>query len=509
MDPLALEQQGLAHKAAGRFDEAISSFIQLTRLQPLSHGAAYNLGNCYLAAARMNDAVEAYRHAARLAPDFVHAHNNLGVALLRQGRLEEAASSLVTAAGLAPANPAIRHLAGNALLRTGQAEAALPHLQAAHGLAPNNADIIIDLSGAYARLGAYHEAAPLARQAVLLQPGKVELWNNLAIAEKAIGRLEASEASCRRALALAPGNAQSKYILATTLLTAGRLEEAWPLWEHRWDALPAGKPRIAGPRWDGGALPGGILCLHAEEGLGDTIQFCRYAAMAAALAEVTLIVQPPLVRLMRTLAGPARVIADGDAPPPFAAQAPLLSLPGIFQTTAATLPASIPYLHAEPALAAQWASRLATLPGRRVGMVWEGNPDNPFDAVRSAPAHMLAGLQRVAGVSFVSLQLAPRDRPDMPMADWTGELADFADTAALVSGLDLVIGVDTSVVHLAGALGRPVWLLNRFDSDWRWGAAGDGCAWYSTLRQFRQAEPGGWTDVIARVCSALSLEAGR
>ncbi len=501
---VTLEREGLALKAAGRFEEAISCFARLVRLAPQSHGAKYNLGNTLLAAGRPADAANAFAEAVSLAPGFAPAHNNLGVALLSLGRDALAAASLEQAALLDPGNAGTRHLAGNTLLRLGRPEAALPHLRAAYELVPGNAAIVTDLSGAYTRLGALLDAAPLARAAVTLRPDRAELWNNLAIADRGIQRFDAAEAASRQALALDPANAQAKYILATTLLSTGKFALAWELWESRWDAMPGERRRFAGAIWDGRALPGETLYLHAEQGLGDTIQFCRYAVLAADRANVVLAVQPPLMRLLESLAGPVRVVADMQTAPSFAAQAPLMSLPAVFGTTSGTVPASIPYLRADPVAASRWATRLAGLPGRRVGLVWAGNPGNPFDFARSIPPSLLDRLGTVAGVSWVSLQKDAGALPDLKLADWTGELADFADTAALVAGLDLVIGVDTAVVHLAGALGRPVWLLNRFDTDWRWGATGDGSAWYPTLRQFRQATPGGWAEVVALVEQALA-----
>lgn len=501
-DPLALERQGLAQKAAGRFDEAIASFAQLTRLTPQSHGAFYNLGNAYLAADRHADAVEAFRRAIRLAPRFAHAHNNLGVTLLAMQQMALAAGSFARAAALDPQNPGTQHLAGHTLLQLGRPAEALFYLRAANELAPHQAVIVTDLGDALRRTGAFRDVAPLAREAAELVPGRIEVWNNLANAERDLYDFAAAEAASRHALTLAPENAEIHYNLAMTLLAAGRLTEAWPHWEYRWDAVPGAKRRFPGPRWDGTPMPGRTLYLHAEQGQGDTIQFCRYAMLAADRAEVVLGVQPTLVRLLQSLPR-VRVVSELDPPPDFAAQAPLASLPEAFGTDATNVPAPIPYLSAEPHLAAAWASRLATLPGRRVGLVWAGNPDFPFDFARSVQADKLNVLAGVPGISFVSLQVAAGGKPKLAITDWTAELKDFADTAALISGLDLVIGVDTAVIHLAGALGRPAWLLNRWAGDWRWGASGATSAWYPTLRQFRQPEPGDWTTPIARIRQAL------
>ena len=226
--------------------------------------------------------------------------------------------------------------------------------------------------------------------------------------------------------------------------------------------------------------------------------------MAAARARVVLGVQTPLVRLLGSVPGVEKLVSLDDPTPEFAAHSPLVSLPGAFATSLNTIPAGVPYLHPPPDEAANWAARLATLPGRRVGLVWAGNPDFPFDHARSIPAAALGVLAGLDSISFVSLQLGRTARPPLKLADWTEELGDFAATAALVAGLDLVIGVDTAVIHLAGALGKPVWLLNRFAGDWRWGAAGASTPWYPTLRQFRQRDPGDWAPVLGEVRAALA-----
>jgi tetratricopeptide (TPR) repeat protein len=499
-----LEQTALSLKAAGRFDEAAAAFAALARQQPKNHGPLYNLGNTYLAANRPADAIDPFRRAIRLAPRFAHAHNNLGLALLATGQPELAAASFARAAALDPANPGPRHLAGHALLRAQKPAEALPHLRQANDLAPQQPAIITDLADALRRTGALREVAPLARLAAALAPDRVEAWNNLANALRDIAAFDEAEAASRNALRLAPDHGEAHYNLALTLLTAGKLQQAWPHWEHRWRGVVGAAPRFATPPWDGAPIGDGTLYLHAEQGLGDTIQFCRYAPCAATRARVVLAVQPPLLTLMRDLPGVADVVDLNAPPPPFAAHAPLLSLPAAFGTVLDTIPANVPYLRADPARTAHWQARLAGFAGRRIGLVWAGNPDFPFDSARSIPPALFDRLAGVPDAGFVSLQVGARSRPNLDLIDWTGELHDFADTAALISALDLVIGIDTAVIHLAGALARPVWLLNRFAPDWRWGAAGDTTPWYPTLRQFRQRDPGAWRPVLDAVNAALA-----
>ena len=274
---------------------------------------------------------------------------------------------------------------------------------------------------------------------------------------------------------------------------------------------PCRRARFQQPLWQGQPVRDGVLLLHAEQGLGDTLQFCRYVALATERARVVLEVQPPLRSLLaRCLPTVEHIICRGERLPRFDQHCPLLSLPRVFGTTLQTIPAAIPYLTADPAQAAAWHARLQALPGKRVGLIWRGNQAYA-DAKRKRDmdAAYLSLLAEVPGVSFVSLQkdLAPDEQAAaqgfLPLTDWTDELTDFDQTAGLVAALDLVIGVDTAVVHLAGALGRPVWLLNRFDPCWRWLRDREDSPWYPTLRQFRQTVSGDWAGPMQQIAANL------
>jgi hypothetical protein len=256
------------------------------------------------------------------------------------------------------------------------------------------------------------------------------------------------------------------------------------------------------------------LLLHAEQGFGDTLQFCRYASLVGAKARVILEVQPPLVRLCSSLAGVAQIVAQGEPLPAFDLHCPLMSLPLAIGTTLDTVPCEVPYLAAAPELVAGWRKRLAGLDGLRVGLVWAGSPrleldSSAMDRRRSITLATMAPLGEVSGVSFISLQKGEpaAQSPDaalgLALHDFTASLQDFADTAALIEALDLVISVDTSVAHLAGALGKPIWLLNRFDTCWRWLLNRDDSPWYPQLRQYRQPSPGDWSSVMREVRDAL------
>jgi hypothetical protein len=352
---------------------------------------------------------------------------------------------------------------------------------------------------------------------VRLRPNYPEAHNNLGAALYALGRPAEAEASYHEALRLRANYPEVHNNLAYALLLAGRFEEGWKEYEWRWKAKPLwiGARDFSAPLWRGEAIGDRTILLHSEQGLGDTLQFCRYAPLVVCGAGIILEVQAPLVRLLSRLAGVTEIVARGDGLPPFDLHCPLMSLPLAFGTTLETVPAATPYLSADPALAANWQERLVGLDGLRVGLVWAGRRWLNFPAAaavdrrRSIALKVLAPLGEVSGVSFVSLQ---KDGPaaeaaDPPhglmLHDFTAYLHDFEDTAALIANLDLVISVDTSIAHLAGALGKPVWLLNRFDTCWRWLLNRDDSPWYPTLRQFRQPRAGDWNSAVGAARDAL------
>ena len=358
-----------------------------------------------------------------------------------------------------------------------------------------------------AKSGRHAEAAAILEQSLRLRPAHAPALVTLGLVRRDQGMWEQAAEALQRACAIDPNNAFARYTLGGVLLTLGRYEEGLPaLLGGRHSVVP--EIRLPGPVWRGEALRDaddgspGTLLLHCDGGLGDAIMYARYIPFCAARVRVAMAGPPSLARLFGTLPGLAQY-AGAPPLPRYHAHLPLGHLPLVWATAQRTVPASIPYLSADPALAARFAGRLAALPGRRVGLAWAGNPAYPGDADRSVPPAALAPLLAVPGISFVSLQVGAAAAPGGGLADWTAELADFADTAALIAGLDLVISVDTAVAHLAGALGKPVWLLNRFNTDWRWGLERRDCAWYPTLRQFRQLRLGEWNEPLAEMAAAL------
>ena len=291
----------------------------------------------------------------------------------------------------------------------------------------------------------------------------------------------------------------------------GRFEQGWPGYEWRWKCKEFGSlPPFQPPLWDGSSLDGRTILVHAEQGLGDTLQFIRYVpSLHQRGGRVILMCQPPLVRLLTRSPGIERLLAHGDPVPEFDVHTPLLSLPRLLGTTLESVPADVPYLEAEPQLVEAWRHRLGSYPGFKVGIVWQGNPKFRLDRLRSIPLAQFAPLARVPGVHLFSLQKGPgaeqlaavTDR--FPVTDLGRRLDDFMDTAAVLKNLDLVISVDTAIAHLAGALGIPVWVALPFAPDWRWLMGREDSPWYPTMRLFRQTRPGQWEDVFHHIAEAL------
>lgn len=369
--------------------------------------------------------------------------------------------------------------------------------------------IVATLCGDFAR------AITLARRSLVLQPDAAVAHINLALAEHDIGQTERARRSNERAVALQPDSDVARFNLSMVLLALGDFTEGWRLYEARWRMERTTYPAHA-PPWPGGDPAGRSFLLVAEQGQGDTLHFVRYAPLLAALgAHVHLMVQPALTRLLSSIPGMASVQSLEEPPPACDACVPLLSLPLLFGTTLATIPASVPYLRAAEPDRRVWGKRLSGERRLKVGLTWAGSAHGgQFDAHmvdrrRSLPLAALAPLGDVPGVAFYSLQKGPpaaevmAPRSGLTLIDWMDEVRDFADTAALIEQLDLVISVDTAVCHLAGALARPVWVLSRYDACWRWLRDRSGSPWYPTLRLFRQDRPGDWAPVVARVRDAL------
>ena len=515
---------GMLASQCGQHEAAIpliGKAIALSKSRPV---AAFhnNIGLAYRGLGKLDEAAQHFQQAARLKRDYAEAHSNLAAVLQAQGKLDEAAAAYRRALNYAPGHPNAQYGLGVVLKELGQLDEAAAALQRVVQIAPNFPDAQNSLGAVLKEQGKHDQAVGHFRQAIALNPDFGNAHFNLAMVLREQGKPEDAAVAYRQALKLMPDDAQAHVDYAMTLLLGGDFAAGWKEYEWRWRTQYQRPRPFAQPLWDGGDIAGKTILLHSEQGLGDTLQFVRYAPMVAQRgARIVLEVQKSLASLMKNLDGVAEVIAQGDALPPFDLHCPLMSLPLAFRTAGDTIPGDTPYLKADAERAAVWQAKLAALPGLKVGLVWAGAPRpglpaaDAIDRRRSLNLDQLASFAGLEGVSFISLQMGPpSEQAKKPPAglvihDWTGEIGDFADTAALVSGLDLVIGVDTSVIHLAGGLGKPVWMFNRFDTCWRWQLERKDSPWYPGLRQFRQPAPGIWEAPISAMRDALTALTAR
>lgn len=501
---------GFGHllRSQKRLSEASDCFSELVRLRPDDPDLYAVYGSVLQDAGRLREAELRYREACYLKPDYPEVFNNLGNLLQAAGRFSEAEAHFRQALSLKSDFPEAYSNLGNLLLACRRADEAESHCREALRLRPEYASAHCNLANVLIERDEHKTAEFHYREAIRLKPDYPEAHNNLGSLFGRQCQLDEAISFYRRAIELRPDYHDAHTNLGMTLLGAGEFKEGWRAYDaHR--KIEERKDLI-GPCWGGEDLGGGVLLLYAEQGYGDVIQFCRFLPLVASRARVVFQVPRELVALLENLPGIDQIVARGDPLPPYDAHCALMSLPRWLGITLERVLGDTPYLSADPQKKKKWRDRVKPLPGLRVGLAWAGNPALLDDRRRSISLDKFRCLAEVSGVSFVSLQkrkaaeqtLSPF--PGILVHDWTAELHDFADTAALVSELDLVISVDTSVVHLTGALGRPVWLLNRFNSCWRWLLDNERSPWYGTLRQFKQLMPGDWDGVFAQVKAALA-----
>lgn len=507
-DVTALLQDALADLRGGRLpaaDRACRKVLARHRDHP---DALLLLGMAEHRAGRLPQAILSLRRAVSARPDDPGLHNNLGGLLRERGDRPAALACFHRSLALAPDQPAVLRNLALTLLDSADPDAAEPILRHAIRSDPAFAAARADLSGLLLARGvaAVTDGRPVdaevcLREATVVYPANAEAFTSLGLVLRDRCDWAGAEAAFTGAVRADPGHGLARFNLGAVRLTQGRLREGWP------DLIAGGSSgqfdtQFSRPVWNGETLDGGTVLLHADGGLGDAIMYARYVPLVAERARVALAGPPNLARLFGSLAGLAG-FCGGLPLPAFARHCPLSRLPLIFGTDTASIPGTMPYLAADPALSAAWRDRVAGLPGLRAGLVWAGNAAYPADKDRSVGIDRLAPL-RVPGVSFVSLQKgAAIGFPGIH--DWTDQLGDLADTAALIAVLDLVVTVDTAVAHLAGALGKPVWLLNRAATDWRWFLGRDDSPWYPSLRQFRQPAPGDWDTPVAALAADLSV----
>lgn len=508
---------GLAQSAQGNHRAAARSLRRAVALSPAVADYTHNLAKALLAA---NDAAPAaadmttgaVRRAARLTP--MNAEWPLYAAQLADRRGDGAgviaACRHLTA--LQPDLPDAWRRMGAAAYGLGQTRGALTALSRCAALRAEDADAWVQVGAAARGHDDQPAAATAFRRAAALDPGRPDALATLGNALRDQGKPDEAVVALRRALRLSGNDPTVEWNLALALLTAGNYAEGWPALESRWRAkgFPTAPRAFDAPLWRGEDVSGRALLLYEEQGRGDAIQFIRYAPLAAARgARVTVQVGADLVRLFRRSLGESvAVISTADPAPPADYVCPLMSLPPVFATTPTAVPAAAPYLTADPADSARWKERLAG-EGLKVGLVWGGNPDFADDRRRSPGLAPLAPLFTVAGVRWIGLQVGAARRgmagwsPPAGFYDAGAEINDFADSAAIIDNLDLVISSCTAALHLAGAMGRPTWGLLARGADWRWMTDRDDSPWYPALRLFRQPRAGDWRSVAHAAAQAL------
>lgn len=438
-----------------------------------------------------------------------------GSDLLQSGKTAEALLRFQDARNIDPANATLNLYTGAALHDLGDYEAAIASYRIALESAPEIGEVHNNLGNSLMALGRFAEAADSFLRASELMPTSPVPRTARASALQAMGNIAEAEAECRMAVALGPFFAAAHWNLALNLLLQGQYEEGWQEYEWRWQKPDFTSPVRHNdiPLWDGSPLGGRTILLHAEQGFGDAIQFVRYAPMVVKCGgNVVLECHPQLVSLFQRVEGIQAVVPFGSPLPPPSFQAPLLSLPRIFETTLQNIPSDCPYMSVATERRKRWSTLVSAYPSElRIGLAWAGKKYP--DPLRSCHLADLAPLV-ADNITFFSLQLgngaeeAKTSPARMKLVDLTEQIYDFADTAALIGQLDLVISIDTAVAHLAGALGRPTYLLLPYAPDWRWLLERSNSPWYPSMRIFQQKQPGDWGGIISRIRTVLDKLSG-
>ena len=539
-------------QAQGKNEDALRYLDNALKIQPTNLTALNNLGNLLWLLKRHDEALEPLNRAIAIKPNFVDALCNRGNVLIALERFDEALTDIDSALNLSDRDPillnnranvlwalqrrdeALRTFdkafsidaqdlsvlkdRGSALLFSEREQDALECFDRALAIKPHDVYFLYKRGTVLAKLGRFEEALACFDKSLDVDSSNVEALNGRGNALASLTRAAEAIAAYNKAIELDPETPEAHWNRSLTLLQLGNFEEGWKEYEWRWKTANfSTKPRnFDKPLWLGDApLEGKVILLHAEQGFGDSIQFGRYIPMVAALgAQVIVEVQAPLKGIFSNLQGASKVIAFGEELPAFDFHCPLLSLPFAFKTELASIPRDVPYLTSDANLRAKFEGLLPQTQKKLIGLAWAGRSTFGGDRSRSIGLQRLAPILRVEGCHFVGIQKDLRDGDKellstFPNLTWVGEkLSDFSDTAALMSMLDVVISSDTSVVHLAGALARPTWILLEHKPDWRWLMDRNDNPWYPTAHLFRQMHPGDWDTVVASVTDALSAIAG-
>jgi tetratricopeptide (TPR) repeat protein len=540
-----LDSLGSALSQAGRQDEAIEVLKRALAIRADFAPTHLTLGNALVRSNRFPEAITAYRAALALRPSYPEAMNGLAQLLCENGSTDEAIDLARRAITLQEKSAPAWYTLGRALHKQNRHEESAHALRRAIAIDPNFLHAQNELGNVLVDLKSYREAIDTLQQSLKIEDsGKVRynlgtaywesgktdeaikehkkaeslgfaepmLFNNLGAIYHQRGELENAVKSFHRALEIDAGFDLARFNLGMVQLLKGNFKEGFANYESRWKAKSIPLPPRYNQRgkWDGSDLQGKRILLDCEQGFGDSIQFVRYVPMIAGRGgKPILAATPELFRLLKTVPCLDKIVCPPEEIPPFDVQCPLMSLAHLLHTTKESIPANVPYVFADPALVERWRTRLPRDSRIKVGLCWSGNPKHKEDATRSLPLASLTALGDLENAWFCGLQKGPASREaasppgTLQLADWTGELTDFAETAALIAGLDLVIACDTAVAHLAGAMGKPIWLLIPKVPDWRWMLDRDDSPWYPTMRIFRQEKHGEWRSPVDRVIESL------
>ena len=495
----------------GDFAGGVGYFDRALEVDADAHDALANRGNALLSLGRFDEALASYDRVIALRPGNSDLLNNRGNVLLALKRYGEALASYEGALASRPGHAGLLKNRGNALMALDRFELALASYERALQIEPDDAGALNNRGNALRSLGRFEEALACYDRALVVLPGHAETLSNRGNALHALQRLDEAIASYERALSSQPDYSDAHWNLGLAKLAKGDLAAGWKEYEWRWKLADApGRREFSAPLWLGKEdLHGKTILLHAEQGLGDTLQFCRYAALVHARgAKVIMQADRALQSLLEALPGVSQVVVFGEALPRFDFHCPLLSLPLAFGTTLETIPADIPYLRAHPQKMSGWQAKLGPRSQPRIGLAWSGNPAQGKDRNRSLPVAALEPLLALPA-QFVCLQKEIRAsdaealKRHPQLLHFENDIGDFSDTAALVEACDMAIAVNSSVAHLAGALGKPVWIPLAFVPDWRFLLGRTDSLWYPTARLFWQSSPGRWDDVVARLAEEI------
>jgi tetratricopeptide (TPR) repeat protein len=506
-------QLALAHHSAERLAEAEEVYRRILAAEPGNSDAMEMLGVVASQRGRHAEGLDLIDRALAIKPQAADYHFNRGIVLMALGKTGEGIAAFRRAVELRPNFPSAVDQLAKALLGSNRPQEAAEVYQKYLTSNPNDAAAFLNLGIALRESGRIEEAIEAYHRCLKINPAYAEAHLNLGAALSAAGRVDDAIHEYRRAIELRPDLPEAHHNLSLLLLMQGNFPQGWKEFEWRWQCrdFPSRRRDFSQPMWRGEPPAGKTILLHAEQGMGDTIQFARFIpSLRERGAKIVLECQPPLLRLMQGLAGIAQVIKAGDPLPPFDLHCPMMSLPLALGTRVETIPANVPYLAANDALKTKWSQKLGPRDGTlRVGLNWSGNAGFARDRTRSLSLSQLAPLA-IPCVTFFSLQkgaaasqiaIAPNG---MRLIDIGSQIEDFADSAAVISLMDLVISSDTSIPHLAGALGAEIWLMLQFAADWRWMTARKDTPWYPTMRLFRQSSRGDWKSVIEIVAAELA-----